>query len=297
MSRRPRSTAQGAADTAAQDPIGTGAASLAAQGATRTSAAGSATRGTTGTATMGDGALPLALRGVFVAGTDTGVGKTFVGAGLVAAAVRDGRRVAVMKPIAAGAEQTPAGWRNEDALALMAAAGTTAPYADVNPYCLPDPVSPHIAAAAAGVEIEVARLRDAATRLATDVDWLLVEGAGGWRAPIGEHETMADVARALALPVLLVVGLRLGCLSHAQLAHAAIRADGLRFAGWIGNQVDPAMAHTAENIAWLTRAIGEPFALVPWSAPGHAPSETLGNVFATASRRLMQSDRNAAFQS
>ncbi|MCC6171388.1 MAG: dethiobiotin synthase [Gammaproteobacteria bacterium] len=228
------------------------------------------------------------MRGVFVAGTDTGVGKTFVGAGLVAAAARDGRRVAVMKPVAAGAEPTPAGWRNEDALALMAAAGVTAPYADVNPYCLPEPVSPHIAAATAGVKIEVARLRDAAARLATDVDWLLVEGAGGWRAPIGEQETMADVARALGLPVLLVVGLRLGCLNHAQLAHAAIRADGLRFAGWIGNQVDPAMARTTENVAWLTRAIGEPLALMPWSAPRQRPSDALQDAFTSTSRRLLQ---------
>ncbi|MCP5327612.1 MAG: dethiobiotin synthase [Sinobacteraceae bacterium] len=229
-----------------------------------------------------------AARGLFIAGTDTGIGKTFVGAGLAAAAVDAGLRVAVMKPVAAGAERTAEGWRNEDALALMAAAGTDAAYADVNPYCLPDPVSPHIAAAAAGVSIDVAALGAAAGRLAANAEWMLVEGAGGWYAPIGPRQTMADVAKTLALPVLLVVGLRLGCLNHAQLTHAAIRADGLRYAGWIGNQVDPAMPHSAENIAWLTAAIGEPFALVPWSASGRVPSSAQREAFATALRRLAQ---------
>jgi dethiobiotin synthetase len=230
----------------------------------------------------------MTLRGVFVAGTDTGVGKTFVSAGLAAATVRAGHRVAVMKPVAAGADRTAAGLRNEDALALMAAAGSTAPYEDVNPWCLPTPVSPHIAAAEAGVRIDVAALPATAARLAQGADLLLVEGAGGWRAPIGPRETMADVARALGLPVLLVVGLRLGCLNHAQLTHEAIRADGLRFAGWIGNQLQPDMPRVAENVAWLTRAFGEPFALVPWTAAGQRDGDALRDAFATASRCLMQ---------
>jgi len=230
----------------------------------------------------------MRLRGVFVAGTDTGVGKTFVSTGLARAAVAEGRRLAVMKPVAAGAEPTPAGLRNDDALALIAAAGSTAPYELVNPYCLPHPVSPHIAARAAGVRIEPAVVRESAQRLAASGDWLLVEGAGGWHAPIGEHETMADLARALDLPVLLVVGLRLGCLNHARLTHDAIRRDGLPFAGWIGNAIDPAMAHLDENLAWLSQRFGEPFALVPWQAAGAACGSARTLPLATASRRLMQ---------
>jgi dethiobiotin synthetase len=233
-------------------------------------------------------AAPVTPHGLFVAGTDTGVGKTFVSTGLVAAAARDGRRVAVMKPVAAGAEPTPDGLRNDDALALVAAARCDAPYADVNPVCLPLPASPHIAAAEAGVRIELPPLRAAATRLAAGADWLLVEGAGGWRAPIGARETMADVAGVLGLPVLLVVGLRLGCLNHAQLTHAAILADGLPFAGWIGNLVDPGMARVAENVAWLTEALGEPLAVLPWGTSDGRAAEVFREAFATASRRLLQ---------
>ena len=231
---------------------------------------------------------PVARRGMVVAGTDTGVGKTFVTAGLAAALVRAGRRVAVMKPVAAGAVDTADGLRNEDALALIAAANSSAAYADVNPVCLPDPVSPHLAAARAGLRIEPAPLRAAASRLAADADYLLVEGAGGWRAPIGEVATMAEVAREFGLPVLLVVGLRLGCLNHAQLTHATILADGLRFAGWIGNVVEPQMAGLDANVEWLSRRIGEPFALVPRCASGEPGAESLRDAFATASRCLEQ---------
>lgn len=240
--------------------------------------------GTTG----GRPATPVARQGVFVAGTDTGVGKTFVTAGLAAALVQAGKRVAVMKPVAAGAMATADGLRNDDALALIAAARSPAPYGDVNPVCLPDPVSPHLAAARAGVRIEAGPLRAAATRLATGADILLVEGAGGWRAPIGEAATMADVAREFGLPVLLVVGLRLGCLNHAQLTQAAILADGLRFAGWIGNVVEPEMAGLEANVAWLSRRIGEPFALVPRAASGEPGANSLRDAFATASRCLQQ---------
>jgi len=230
----------------------------------------------------------MTLRGVFVAGTDTGVGKTFVSTGLARAAVADGRPLAVMKPVAAGADATPAGLRNDDALALIDAARSTAAYEDVNPYCLPLAASPHIAAAAAGLRIEPAVVQRAAQRLAAAGEWLLVEGAGGWFAPIGERETMADVARALGLPVLLVVGLRLGCLNHALLTHEAIRRDGLRFAGWIGNAIDPGLTHADANLAWLRQRFGEPFALVPWQGGGTASREDAATRLTTASRRLMQ---------
>lgn len=231
---------------------------------------------------------PVARHGVFIAGTDTGIGKTFVAAGLAAALAQDGRRVAVMKPVAAGALATADGPRNEDALALIAAAGSSAAYGDVNPVCLPDPVSPHLAAARAGLRIELAPLRAAAARLAADADFLLVEGAGGWRAPIGDDTTMADVARALGLPVLVVVGLRLGCLNHAQLTLEAIRTDGMRLAGWIGNVIEPGMSGLEANIEWLSRRIGEPFALVPRANSGEPVPASLRDAFATASRCLQQ---------
>lgn len=231
---------------------------------------------------------PIARHGVFIAGTDTGIGKTFVAAGLAAALAQEGRRVAVMKPVAAGALATADGLRNEDALALIAAAGSSAPYGDVNPVCLPDPVSPHLAAARAGRRIELAPLRAAAARLAANADFLLVEGAGGWRAPIGDDTTMADVARALGLPVLLVVGLRLGCLSHAQLTAEAIRADGMRLAGWIGNVIEPGLSGLEANVEWLSRRIGEPFALVPRANPGDPVAASIRDAFATASRCLQQ---------
>lgn len=234
----------------------------------------------------------MTLRGVFVAGTDTGVGKTWVSCGLAAAAARAGRRIEVMKPVAAGAVATPDGLRNDDALALIAAAGSRARYEDVNPYCLPQPVSPHIAAAAAGVRIEVEVLCDAARRLAAGDNWLLVEGAGGWHAPIGAHATMAEVARTLGLPVLLVVGLRLGCLNHAVLTQAAIERDGCRFAGWIGNVIDPAMPALEANVDWLRKRLGEPFALAPHRGPAEATTHASGGLpdecFTSASRRLMQ---------
>jgi dethiobiotin synthetase len=230
----------------------------------------------------------MSARGLFVAGTDTGVGKTRVAAALAAAAAARGHHIAVMKPVAAGADPTPDGPRNDDALALIAASGCDAPYADVNPYCLASPVSPHIAAREAAVHIDLAVVQRAAARLAAGRDWLLVEGAGGWRAPIGAQETMADVARALGLPVLLVVGLRLGCLNHALLTHAAILADGLSFAGWIGNEIDPAMPRLQENVDYLRGRVGEPFALLRWEAPGEPVSSASRTALTTASRRLMQ---------
>ena len=203
---------------------------------------------------------------LFVTGTDTGVGKTYVACQLAAAARAAGQRVGVFKPVASGSEMTPAGLRNEDALALIAASGCVAPYAEVNPYCFAPPVSPHIAAREAGVRIELARLQSAAHRRALDTDLLLVEGAGGWLAPIDDGQTMEDLALALRLPVVLVVGLRLGCLNHALLTARAVTASGLALAGWIGNSIDPAFARREANLETLARGLAsEPLAVF-----GHA---------------------------
>ncbi len=203
--------------------------------------------------------------GVFIAGTDTEVGKTWVSTRMVAAARAAGRRVAVCKPVAAGAERTPAGLRNEDALALIAASGSDAAYELVNPWCLELPASPHLAARAAGRRIELGPVVEAVATLARGSDWLLVEGAGGWLAPIDDERTMADIAVALGLPVVLVVGMRLGCLNHAMLSAAAIRGSGLELAGWVANRIAPAFALCDENIETLTQRLGS----APLAVFGH----------------------------
>jgi dethiobiotin synthetase len=206
-------------------------------------------------------------KSLFVTGTDTGVGKTVVAAALTRALVARGLKVAVMKPIASGSDPTPDGPRNSDALTLLAAANVPAPYEVVNPYCFLPPVSPHIAAREAGVTIDLTLLRSRFDCLAAASDWVIVEGAGGWLAPISDTAAMADLAAALALPVLLVTGLRLGCLNHSLLTRESVRARGVPFAGWIANAVDPHFDRPGENIATLTARLGEPpLARVPFLA-------------------------------
>ena len=166
-------------------------------------------------------------------------------------------RVAVMKPVASGAVATRNGPRSDDALALIDAAGSPAPYALVNPYCFEPPVSPHIAAKEANINVDIGTIRENCATLALGADWVVIEGAGGWLAPINDRASMADLALALEAPALLVVGIRLGCLNHAQLARFAVAARGVRFAGWIASAVDPAMLRFAENLASLERLLGE----------------------------------------
>lgn len=207
----------------------------------------------------------LGLHGYFVTGTDTCVGKTRVAVALVHALRAQGLRVAVMKPVAAGcAPDVP----NEDVSALMQAANVAADIDDVNPYRFDAAIAPHIAAAQMGVRIELDRVADAYTRLAARADAVVVEGAGGWRVPLGEDEDMDDLAARLGLPVLLVVGLRLGCLNHALLTADAIVRRGLPWAGWVGNVIDPAMACLEDNLAALHRRLPGPcLGVAPWE-PG-----------------------------
>jgi dethiobiotin synthetase len=197
-------------------------------------------------------------RGLFVAGTDTGVGKTRVAVRLIREHVGAGLRVAAMKPVAAGALAGPQGLRNDDALALQAAANVPAPYELVNPYCLAAATSPHLAARAAGVNIEPGRVFEAYATLAARADIVVVEGAGGWLAPIGEQLSMADIAVALGLPVVLVVGLRLGCLSHALLTSDAIEAAGLALQGWYANQIEPQFGEVAAYLDSLRLRLPAP---------------------------------------
>jgi dethiobiotin synthetase len=202
-------------------------------------------------------------RGFFVTGTDTGVGKTHVALALIRGLVRDGKRVAAMKPVAAGAARGPEGLRNDDALQLAAAANVAAPYETVNPYCLAAPISPHIAAEDARIAIDPAAIRREFEKLASRADCVVVEGAGGWLAPISGTRTMEAVALALDLPVVLVVGLRLGCLNHALLTANAVRASGLELACWVANSIEPQFERAAENVARLSAALGPPLAVVP----------------------------------
>lgn len=194
----------------------------------------------------------------FVTGTDTGVGKTFVSCALLQAMARRHPRVVGMKPVAAGLVQTQDGWDSEDAIALRAASTVRVPPALDNPVRLPDPLSPHLAAERAGTRIDIAHLVACQRELAQHADAMVVEGAGGFLVPLSPTHTGADLAQALGLPVLLVVGLRLGCLNHALLSAEAIRARGLTLAGWVANRIDPGMAAADDNIAFLRQRLGAP---------------------------------------
>jgi dethiobiotin synthetase len=196
--------------------------------------------------------------GVFIAGTDTGIGKTVVSAALLAALNRSGRRAVGMKPVASGCARTAAGWRNADAQLLIAHGAGNPDYAAVNPYALPEPVAPHLAAAGAGIEIRLEPVVGAFAALSTNADCVIVEGVGGWAVPFSPTLMQADMVRALDLPVILVVGLRLGCINHALLSAHAVAADGCRLLGWIGNRIDPALARVNENIATLRERLPAP---------------------------------------
>jgi dethiobiotin synthetase len=198
---------------------------------------------------------PLTPHGYFVTGTDTGVGKTRVAVALIHALRAQGLRVAAMKPVAAGSVP---GEMNEDVAALLQAANVVADIRDVNPYAFDAAIAPHIAAQQAGVRIELPVMVAAYARLAAMADVVVVEGAGGWRVPLNEREDMADLAQALALPVVLVVGLRLGCLNHALLTAESITRRCLPWAGWVGNAIDPAMPHREANLEALRARLPVP---------------------------------------
>lgn len=198
------------------------------------------------------------MAGIYITGTDTGIGKTVASAALLHALRGRGLRAVGMKPVASGCERIDGAWRNEDALALQAASAPAPDYGDVNPFAFPLPLAPELASAAAGVEVALPPLQAACARLSARADIVVVEGVGGWMAPLSGTLDQADLARALDLPVVLVVGLRLGCLNHAYLSARAIAADGCRLAGWIANEVDPAMARIDDNVALLSQRLPAP---------------------------------------
>ncbi|MDT0634229.1 dethiobiotin synthase [Spectribacter hydrogenoxidans] len=198
---------------------------------------------------------------LFVTGTDTEIGKTHVAAALIRALRASGLRVAPFKPVSAGCERTPEGLRNEDALALIEAAGGGFHYDDVNPVALADPVAPHLAAADSGLVIDPAVLDAAHARLAASADLVVVEGAGGWRVPLTPTLDTADWVAGHGWPVLLVVGMRLGCLNHALLSAEAI-ARRTWLAGWVANVLPPVQPRWRDNVASLQARLPETAARV-----------------------------------
>ena len=216
----------------------------------------------------------MSRRSLYVTGTDTGVGKTVASVALVRALRAHGLRVAAMKPVASGCERTPAGWRNEDALTLHAASGIGT-YAQVNPYALPEPTAPQLAARAVGVRVDAGVLRAAFDALAAHADVTVVEGAGGWLAPFDDGLEQADVARAFGADIVLVVGVKLGCLNHARLTARAIAVDGLRLRGWIANTVEPGFERFDDYLVLLGDALDAPrLGVLPHGAsPALAPSD------------------------
>jgi dethiobiotin synthetase len=215
---------------------------------------------------------PTPALSLFVTGTDTEIGKTLVSAALLRGFAREGLRAAAMKPIAAGAYEQDGIWRNEDADQLDDAANAPLPPALRTQYLLKEPAAPHIAAALENVSLDVARIVDCHTQALRAADIVVVEGVGGFRVPLDDAHDTADLAKVLDLPVLLVVGVRLGCISHALLTAEAIAARGLRLVGWVANRVDPAMRFPDENIdalrERLARQYGAPLVgIVPHLQP------------------------------
>jgi dethiobiotin synthetase len=200
----------------------------------------------------------LTPHGFFVTGTDTGVGKTLVCCALLYGFAALGKSVIGMKPVASGAVRSADGLVNGDVSLLRAASNVEAPPQLVNPYCFEPPIAPHLAAEQAGVAIDIATIANAYRQLAAVADIVIVEGVGGFCVPLNHNEDSADLAQRLGLPVILVIGLRLGCLNHALLTAQAIRAKGLQLVGWVANCIDPALAAPDENAAALAERLAAP---------------------------------------
>ncbi|WP_323752442.1 dethiobiotin synthase [Marinobacter sp.] len=209
----------------------------------------------------------MAKKTYFVTGTDTEVGKTIVSAAILEAAKALGKRTIAMKPIASGCDQTPEGLRNEDALMLQAAITESIAYDAINPIALEPAIAPHVAALQAGKQVSAQRLIGFCRGLQMrPADLMLVEGAGGWRVPLNDRETYASVPREMGLGVILVVPLKLGCINHAMLTAEAIRADGLKVAGWVANHPEAeSMSCEQETLNYLVTHLDAPcLGILPW---------------------------------
>ncbi len=198
-------------------------------------------------------------RGFFITGTDTGVGKSVVAAGVMERHKLKGLSVVGMKPVASGARHTRDGLRNEDAELLLDTATIKSDYALVNPYVFEPAIAPHLAAEQAGQTITLEKIKAVFSELSQQADSVVVEGVGGWQVPLNNEHTMADLAQQLNLPVILVVGLKLGCINHALLTAEKIIADGCELAGWVANQIDPDMQCVQENVQSIQKRISSSF--------------------------------------
>jgi len=196
--------------------------------------------------------------GFFVTGTDTGAGKTLVACALLAGFAGRGMKAVGMKPVACGVEPGAGGLVNDDVERLIGASNVAAPREHVNPYCFEPPIAPHIAARQAGVTIAFDRIEQSFHALTAQAEVVVVEGVGGFHVPLGPGTDSAQLAARLALPVVMVVGMRLGCLNHALLTERAVAASGLKLAGWIANHIDPQMAAADDNVRALDERIGAP---------------------------------------
>ena len=189
----------------------------------------------------------------FITGTDTGVGKTFVACQFLRHYAAQGLKVICMKPIAAGCDLIDGEWVNEDVVKLTAASNVAAPRELMNPYCFNEPIAPHLAAEIAGVEIDIAVIKSAFDQLCTMADVVIVEGAGGVLVPLNHQKNLTDLVLALNIPIIVVVGVRLGCINHALLTFEAIKTRKIRLKGWVANQIEPNMPFASGNIATIAK--------------------------------------------
>lgn len=197
-------------------------------------------------------------QGFFITGTDTEVGKTRVTLAVMAALQVLNKQVVGMKPVASGCSESSDGLRSDDALQIIQQASTKQKYTLVNPYAFAAPIAPHIAAQNAGVTIDLNRIISAYRALQANADIVVVEGVGGWRVPLGDNTTLSDMVRQLGLPVIMVVGLRLGCINHALLTAEAIRADGIEMIGWVANRIEPEYVDVDATLDTLRARLNAP---------------------------------------
>jgi dethiobiotin synthetase len=222
--------------------------------------------------------------GCFVTGTDTEIGKTVIAAGLVRALVDRGLRVAVMKPVASGSAPSPGGLRNEDALTLLGECSVEQTYEEANPYAFEPPIAPHVAAAEAGVAIDLDRIIAIRDGLAARADIVVVEGVGGWQVPLGPTTTVASLARALGFPVLLVAGIRLGCINHTLLSAESIRASEVPLLGWIATEPCADTPRFDDNVQALTERLREPLLATVRHIDPPAPATVAARLGVVAAR-------------
>jgi dethiobiotin synthetase len=208
------------------------------------------------------------VKRIFITGTDTGIGKTYVACALIRHLVAEGYSVSAMKPVASGCEISRDGLRNEDAVALMSVINVQMEYEQVNPYAFQPAIAPHIAAEQVGASVNPTKISQIADEI--DSDFMIIEGAGGWCVPINQHEMMIDLVGALNAEVILVVGMKLGCINHALLSARQIQRDGGRLIGWIANQIGPEMTELQKNMQTLSSLMPVPLlAKIPQNGNKH----------------------------